>query len=116
MIYTQTNWTETTAITPALLNKMEVGIGQATPITGQATTSASGWTSISSNPFTRKKDVAITGVTTLDTPLISFTLSSYPIALDAGITYVETTNGGITLYAINMPSGAITFDYVILKG
>jgi hypothetical protein len=48
--------------------------------------------------------------------MVNFTLSSLPVAIGAGVSYVESYAGGITLFANGVPTGSVTYDYVIVKG
>jgi hypothetical protein len=117
MSYTKTNWVNgTTKLNASNMNKIEDGIDNATPIVGQETVSTASWTATTTGGFAHKKDVPITGVTSSDYPIIAFVAASYEAAADAGITYIETYDGGITLYALEVPSITLTFDYMITKG
>lgn len=83
---------------------------------GQLSVTNSSWVASGNATFPYKKGVAISGVTTSDTPSLAFTAATIGIARDADMAYVETYGGGIILYAGKVPSGTVTFDYLITKG
>jgi hypothetical protein len=85
-------------------------------VTGFTSTGTASWASTTAGGFTVKKDIAIAGVTASDYPEVAFNLSTYAVAQNALLTYVETYAGGITLYGVSTPSSTVSFDYVILKG
>lgn len=116
--YTKTTWVNgsSPAVSASNLNKIEGGIETATPITGQVATSTASWTTTTTAGFARFKDVAIAGVTTTMYPTVAFTTASYVTAVDANIALCETYAGGIRLYADAVPSGTVTFDYVVIRG
>jgi hypothetical protein len=118
MAYTKTTWVNSSAppINATNLNKIEDGIEKATDIIGQESVTTTSWTATTVSVFLQKKDVSITGVTSNDFPIIAFNAESFEDAFDAGITYIESFNGGITLYADEIPASTLTFDYVITKG
>lgn len=82
---------------------------------GVSVTNAS-WIASGNAEYPFKKNAAITGVVAADYPtMIAFTAATIAIANAAGIGYVECYAGGVTLFAKSMPSGTVTFDYVITK-
>lgn len=83
---------------------------------GQVSTDNTGWVASGNTELPQKKNVAIASVTTADKAIVDFTLATLAIATEAGITYQETYDGGVTLFAANAPSGTVTFDYAIIKG
>jgi hypothetical protein len=85
-------------------------------ITGFTSTGTSSWISTTDGGFSFKKDVAIANVTASDYPEVHFNLSTYSIAQDAIISYVDAYAGGITLYSKFLPTNTVSFDYIILKG
>lgn len=108
---------DTTYVDTQLASKASTAYVDGKTVKGQVTTDTTSWvSSTGTGQFTYKKNIAITGITTADYPDIRFTVSSYTTASTAGISYVETYAGGITLYASAIPTASITFDYVIMKG
>jgi len=85
-------------------------------ITGFTSTNTSSWISTTDGGFSFKKDIAIANVTTSDYPEVHFNLSTYSVAQDAIISYVDAYAGGITLYSRFIPTNTVSFDYIILKG
>jgi len=117
--YTKTTWVNGSApaVNATNLNKIETGIETATPLTGQVATGTTSWTTTTTAGFARFKDVAIAGVTATMYPEVFFTAASYTIAQDAEIgPYCETYAGGIRLFAQSIPTGTVTFDYVVVRG
>lgn len=85
-------------------------------IRGSASTDNTGWTTTTTAGFAQFKDVPITGVTAAMFPSIAFTTATYTIALDANMTLCSTYAGGIRLFADSVPTGTVTFDYVVTRG
>ena len=85
-------------------------------VKGSLSTNNSSWVASGNAELPYKKNIAISGVTTSDVPSVAFNNATYAIARGADMAYVETYNGGITLYAGVVPSGTVTFDYLITKG
>jgi hypothetical protein len=85
------------------------------PLSGRLTIGDTGWIASGNADLPLKRDVIISGVTTADKAIIDFVLASLPIATDAGMTYQETYDGGVTLYATAPPT-SVTFDYTIIRG
>lgn len=97
--------------------KADITYVDAKTVKGQITTDTTSWvSSTGTGNFAYKKSIAITGITTSDYPDVRFTVGTYQVASVAGISYVETYAGGITLYATAIPTASVTFDYVIVKG
>lgn len=97
-------------------NKIENGIETATPLTGTASTTNTGWVATTEAGFFFKKDIAITGVLSTMYPQIFFSVATYSIANLANVSLAVTYNGGVTLYATTTPSGTISFSYIMTKG
>lgn len=116
--YTKTTWVNGSApaVSASNLNKIENGIETATAFTGQTSTTNTGWTATTTAGFAQFKDVPITGVTAAMFPSIAFTTATYTIALDANMTLCSTYAGGIRLFADSVPTGTVTFDYVVTRG
>ena len=92
-------------------------IGGIYAIRGQTSTGTASWTTTTTAGFARTKDVPITGVTASMYPEVFFTSTSYTIAMDAEIgPYCEAYAGGIRLFAQSIPTGTVTFDYVVIRG
>lgn len=86
-------------------------------LTGTITTDNTGWTQASYGAdYQYRKQIAIAGVTNADFPSIAFNLATKEIASDAGMSHVESYNGGIYLYAESLPTADVTFDYDIERG
>ncbi len=81
---------------------------------GQVTVTNTGWAA-SSIPGYVFKQAPIAGVAAADYPSGGFIGASFPIAKAAGIEYVECYAGGIVLAGTSVPTGSVTFDYVIRK-
>jgi len=74
------------------------------------------WVAGTYEGYSYKKTIPISGITISDFPFVAYNLETKSIAQDSGITYVESYNGGIYLYAESLPESPITFNLSIMKG
>ncbi|MDO4754620.1 MAG: hypothetical protein Q4A41_06400 [Bacillota bacterium] len=65
--------------------------------------------------WTKKKEIAIEGITADDVPQLNFTRDCKAAATDAGVTQVETENGKLVLYAESVPSKTLTAELLLHK-
>jgi hypothetical protein len=122
MPYSKTSWVNGSepALSATNLNKLETQYETAqtdfAPIVGTASVASSSWTASSTAGFEFLAVATTSPSSASFTPIVNFTLASYQSAIDAGISFVESTASGIVLYAGSQPTVSINFDYVYIKG
>jgi len=120
--YSKTTWVNGSA--PALsatnLNKIETQYETAqadfAPIVGTASVTTTSWTTDSTAGFTFRAVATTSPSSATYVPTVNFALASYVAAVDAGISFVQSTASGIILRAVSKPTVTINFDYVYIKG
>lgn len=77
-----------------------------------------GWApySSSTNDYTKKKSIAVAGLTSNDIVFLNYDLASKSAAQDAGASHVESESGQIVIYAESVPSRELTATLVVQKG
>jgi hypothetical protein len=122
MAYSKTTWVNGSepALSATNLNKLETQYETAetdfAPIVGTASVATTSWTTVSISGFEFRAVATTSPSSETYVPIVNFALASYEAAVEAGISFVESTASGIVLYATSEPTVTINFDYTYIKG
>jgi hypothetical protein len=79
---------------------------------GTGTINTTSWVANASTLFPYKLDYAISGIVDATQVFVTFDNEKLAVSYTAGLVSGTTYDGGITFYAVNIPTASIDFSYV----